>query len=594
MKIPKNTDVFKELRGFLALAVLFLALGNRSTTGAIRTVTTLAATNLPAPGFGPGVQFGSFTSPTIDEAFNGPAFNQSEQTTFYSTISGPGITSANDLVLWSSGSGTLHPVAQEGSQAPGTPAGVTFQSFGFPLISSTGETAFMAALAGAGVTSANNQGIWLERNGQLQLVAREGSQALGVAAGVNYASFSDLSLTSGGRVAFIGRQLIGPGITTSNDGGIWADRGNGLQLAVREGNAAPGLPAGTVFGPFGFQGLSFGGNANLAFHSDVAGPGITTANDFGVWSQTASGTLNLVAREGNQAPGLPAGVVWQGVSISDPFQTPGTNSNGDVAFIGQVVGGGIASTFNGAWSTVGGLHLLAAEGFPIPGLPGIFASHFPSTEGNLQTPINTHGDVAFRLAIKSTAPGTSSTEAVVAIRNGVPQVVAREGDTNPDLPGQPFRSFNDLVMLNGAGRVAFRADGNLWAQDRSGALRLIVAPGDQLQIGPGDLRTVSLALLITGSGDDDGGRDSFIDNGKLAYYAKFSDGTDGMFVSDIATVPEPPGIALLELGSVMSCLLLMKTRRERHVPCPRRGRGHGVNESRLIAGDGREPFFVKC
>ena len=360
-------------------------------------------------------------------------------------------------------------------------------------------------------------------------------------------------MISGGRIAFIGTQLTGTGITTSNDAGIWADRGSGLQLALRKGGSVPGFPAGVVFGIFGFQGLSYGGNANLAFDAHVAGSGINTTNDFGVWSQTASGTLNLIAREGDQPPGVPAGTVWHGVSLSNPFQTPGVNSNGDVAFLALTTGGP-PSSLNGVWSTAGGLHLLAFDGAPIPGLPGFIISGFPSTLGNLQAPIDAHGDVAFRAGVKSTLPGSQTTDAVLAVRNGTPQIVARVGDSNPDLPGQTFGFFNDLVMLNGEGHVAFRADGNLWAQDRTGVLRLIAAVGDQLQVAPGDVRTISEALLITGSGDDDGRRGSFTDSGRLSYYAQFTDGTEGMFVSDIATVPEPTAVVLWGLGSAIAIL----------------------------------------
>ena len=191
--IQKSSDCSESImndRGLLSLlAGLVVAACVSTAEGAIRSVTTLAATNLQVPGFPSGVQFQHFVTSIADETFNGPAINQSSQTTFFSTVAGPGITSANDLVLWSSGTGALHPVAQEGSPAPGTPAGVTFQTFGLPVISSTGETAFTAMLSGSGVDTSNNQGIWLERNGQLQLVARKGSQALGAASGVNYGAF---------------------------------------------------------------------------------------------------------------------------------------------------------------------------------------------------------------------------------------------------------------------------------------------------------------------------------------------------------------------------------------------------------------------
>ena len=524
--------------------------------GVLRPVTTLAASNLQAPGFAADVHFQKFVTFTVDEAFNAPLLNSAGQTAFFSTIAGPGISTANDTVMWSSGTGTFHAVAQEGEQAPGAPSGVVFQSFGFPVLSDTGEIAFPATLGGLGVSSANNQGIWLEKNGQLQLVARMGNQAIGAPAGVNFGSFSDLRIASGGRVAFISTQLTGAGITTNNDAGIWSDRGSGLQLAARKGNSAPGLTSGVVFGNFGFQGIAFGGNANLAFDAHLSGPGVTADNDFGIWSQSPAGKMNLVAREGNQATGMPAGYVWHDINSSDPFNTPGTNSNGDVVFLGRLTGG--PAQITGAWSSAGGLHLVSVEGAPISGLPGITASNFPSTTGDLHALINHRGDVAYREDISS---GTGGTQAVLAFRNSTAQVVAREGNPTPGLPGQTFKNFDDLVALNGNGQVAFRANGNLWVQDRTGALQLVVAPGDQLQVSPGDIRTVQNALLLTGAGNDDGLPTSFTDDGKLAFNAFFTDGSDGMFLTDIASVCEPSTFAMSASGFGLAWLVMSLLRR---------------------------------
>jgi hypothetical protein len=53
-----------------------------------------------------------------------------------------------------------------------------------------------------------------------------------------------------------------------------------------------------------------------------------------------------------------------------------------------------------------------------------------------------------------------------------------------------------------------------------------------------DIRTVELATLLGGSGGDDGLPHTFSDDGRLAFVAFFTDGTRGMFVSDVATIPE--------------------------------------------------------
>ena len=75
-------------------------------------------------------------------------------------------------------------VALRGDAAPGTDPGTTFFSFEDPMIDDEGNTAFVATLFGTGVTSDNQRGLWVERDGVLTLVAREGFQAPGQPSGV--------------------------------------------------------------------------------------------------------------------------------------------------------------------------------------------------------------------------------------------------------------------------------------------------------------------------------------------------------------------------------------------------------------------------
>ena len=80
-------------------------------------------------------------------------------------------------------------VALSGQQAPGTPSGVNYSGFTFPVLNDAGQTAFNASLSGSGVDSTNEQGIWSEGSGSLALVARNGNQAPGTPSGVNYVGF---------------------------------------------------------------------------------------------------------------------------------------------------------------------------------------------------------------------------------------------------------------------------------------------------------------------------------------------------------------------------------------------------------------------
>jgi hypothetical protein len=69
-----------------------------------------------------------------------------------------------------------------------------------------------------------------------------------------------------------------------------------VRRVVRAGEAAPG-GGGAVFSDFGNPSINEA--AWLAFTATLSGPGVSTANDRGIWVRDSSGRLLLVAREGN-------------------------------------------------------------------------------------------------------------------------------------------------------------------------------------------------------------------------------------------------------------------------------------------------------
>jgi hypothetical protein len=102
---------------------------------------------------------------------------------FRAGLQGTGVTASNDqaFVLWSATAG-LQVIMREGDVAPGT-GGATFvytpqfptaQSSTIPAVSESGFVAFCADLTGAGVTTANNAGIWVWDGSLLHMIMRKG------------------------------------------------------------------------------------------------------------------------------------------------------------------------------------------------------------------------------------------------------------------------------------------------------------------------------------------------------------------------------------------------------------------------------------
>jgi hypothetical protein len=209
------------------------------------SLALVARSGSHAPGMPSGVNYARFsfcvTCPPNHSAYR-PALNNAGQTAFRASLTGSGADSTNDTGIWSEGSGSLALVAREGNQAPGTHDGVNFGDFFdgayiTPALNNAAQITFRAKLAGSGVDSTNDSGIWSGGSGSLALVARTSSQAPGTPSGVNYQSFSYPALNDAGQTTFH-TVLTGSGVDSTNNTGIWAtDRSGALQLIARTGDA---------------------------------------------------------------------------------------------------------------------------------------------------------------------------------------------------------------------------------------------------------------------------------------------------------------------------------------------------------------------
>ncbi len=249
---------------------------------------------------------------------------------------GAGITSA--LSRYTAGP-VHFVVGEPGIDSPDKPTGATFASFGNPIVNVNGHYAYKASLAlSGGVTAADNLGIWADHDsGRAKLIARSGSPAPGTTSAV-FASFSDPVFDNNDKVAFQAKLRVGTGdATTANVSGIWSDASGGgiLKLVARLNAHAPGTPNGTVFAAFTSLVLPDSGGA--VFIAKLRGPGVTTSNDVGLWADDGNGVVNLVAREGSSI--LVNGVtkVLSAMAIFPAAtgvtgQSRGFNINGDLVY----------------------------------------------------------------------------------------------------------------------------------------------------------------------------------------------------------------------------------------------------------------------
>jgi hypothetical protein len=234
----------------------------------------------------------------------------------------------------------------------------------------------------------------------------------------------------------------------------------------------------------------------------LTGPGvdlITFTNAYDIWSD-ASGSLALVARTGDQAPGMPVGAVFTAVG-SDPSALA-LNAAGQMAFNGSVTGGGVdANNDRGIWlETSGSLALVVRDGTPAPGtLSGVNFQIVSSTAPAL----NDAGQIAFSPRLTGTGADSTNNLGIWSGAPGSLALVARSGEHVPETEeGVVFQDFDDIpsllgrtFILNAAGQTAFSgtltgsgiSESNnigIWATDRSGILQLIARTSDPLEVTP--------------------------------------------------------------------------------------------------------------
>ena len=505
----------------LGLLVSFLA----SPAGILfsQNLRTVVLTGAPAPGTSDNVVFSEFINEPLIDGEGNVAFN--------GLVAGAGVNASNDGGIWSEAGGKgLKLVMRESDQAPGTNAGVVFSSFSPAFLTQSGNIAFRAVLAGSGVNGDNDGGIWSDRSGNgLMLVVREQDPAPGTNSSFQSLFGSLVAVSDDASVAF-GATLTGADVDSTNDRGIWSDGGgDGLRLVAREGEPAPGTE--TFIGTIDTGSMVMNASEQIAFAGRLGG--LNGVADDCIWSESGGNGLELIAREGNPAPGTAANF--------EILHRPVINDAGQVAFLGNLDDGfGEAGIWK--YENDGRLNLVARTSDPAPGTNHIFGGNW------FNILIDGAGNVSFL--------GSVEGEGVVDGINdrGLWSQLGGTGVNLIVLGGDPASgtevSFTTGVfqVSNAAGQKALRGsligdnvdetnDNGIWASDLNGDLVLIAREGEVIDVNDDpeaeDLRTISaLDFIILPSGGQDGSYRSFNDRGQIAFGASFTDGSSGIFVSN--------------------------------------------------------------
>lgn len=386
--------------------------------------------------------------------------------------SGP-IDSGENTGLWAQLDGLLPVlVAREGSPAPGTSIGL-FGFLGPPLLNAVGGVAFRGSLDLPRGGVPQDGALWATATAGLQLLAREGDDAVGQPGGVEFDDpFTPLSVTDRGETYFL-VGLNADGRRIAVDRGLYRSNFDGeLALLLRTGEASPGLDEGEVF--VGFE------NTRFNERGDFAMVGVTRsesgARATGVFAASAGEPPVPLVRSGETPPGAPPGALFE--SFSDVE----IDALGRVAFAGRHRTEGIGPPVDGIWGPdgAGGVALYLQEGDPAPGFDeGVFVRGI----GSLM--MNDAGNVAFGVG----------------------------------LEGSGIDSSNDVVLY--------------LALDPCQVMP-VTREGSVLEVLDGDLRTIDRLDVIARS---EFGSSALGPSGHVAFRARFTDASSGIFVAIVGEGP---------------------------------------------------------
>lgn len=483
--------------------------------------------------------------------FGGPLISSDGLVAFTGTLTGPGVTSTNNTGLWFGRPGELTLTARTGDQPPGTSLGVRYSGF-TNLVSSGSHVLFIGTLAGTGVTSANDRGLWTGSSASILLSARKGSPAPGTDTGVTFAGLTNAVLSQDGFPAFLG-SLTGPGVSPGvNAQGLWGGPKQNLHLLARQGSPAQGLPAGVNYGTLNTPlAAPF---STFAFMAALSGPGVTQGTDQAFLSGIPGGFSPSV-RLGSQAPETAPGVVI--ISISSPAACPD-----GVAFLAEFSGPGVIPGVNstGLYLTdPSGTRLRLRTGQPAPGTgPGVVFSDVISAA------VASNGHVLISAVVTGTGVTTDNNNGLWAGPPGSLALVAREGSQAPNLPANVRFSTFAGPMINRHGQVVFWAtlfgpgitggvnDRGIFGWDPQTGLHLLARLGDSVDIAPGVTRSISglttpISSTPSAVGDADGRAAVLSSDGLVVFTAQFSNGTAGVLLTRLSSLPR--GCTVADIAS---------------------------------------------
>jgi hypothetical protein len=415
--------------------------------------------------------------------------------------------------LWKGAGSDAFPLAVNGDPAPGFAGDFFIPSteIGVPSLAG-GNAAFSTFVGGF-----SPQAVFTTGRGTVEAAAASGAHPPGLGADASFVQLQGFEAESADTVIFA--TYATGGVNLPDNQGLWNWRGGTLALRYAKGTHAPGMPAGVTFGETAitptrsFGELRVGADGRIVFIGWMHGPGVTTANDEGVWLEDGAGNTALVAREGTLTPGAGPGFRFAGgLDALEAFGGRASSPPPMVTEGGAVFGAALrrgSDVVSSLWARhAGAPELIARTAAPAndPGAPT--PPGFPAGSRYATLPdalVDRAGNVLYRAVVSK--PGGAQEAAVWSVSPGGFPLLTVRGNL-PLADGGTVESVSFLGVNNNGTFAVLGRTGDLSRNvvllcDFKGSVTRLIGPGDGVQVAQGDTRVVS--TLEAGPGLSDAG-----------------------------------------------------------------------------------------
>lgn len=337
-----------------------------------------------------------------------------------------------------------------------------------PVCDLDGTVLFQARLTPAGV---DDRALYLGRSrADLQLLAQSGDQAPGLPAGTllrssNASSGSalenDPAISAAGQIAFFGSGIYDPGNpgntpTTADTALFWGTIGN-LTAIAREGDQVPGMPAGVTFGHLQFDRDDHRiGPDGTVCLPCALGGNVNSSNDAAILTGTP-GSLVVVAREGDPVNGTT--LTWRAVFGNTLSNSYAINGTGEILLDARFAGSANNSNDRGlvVWRPGSGASIISREGSQAPGMPtGVVTTGNPAQGGNVW---NDSGKTLFTWTVAGPSITLDNNTATFYGGTGGVSKVLQEGDAIGLPTGETWGNVvNASLNSNESGTLALAGE----------------------------------------------------------------------------------------------------------------------------------------